>query len=140
MTKPGLLAFWAIFALVAVSSTTAGIAYKASHEAATVTATPIDVPRAAYQPVPRNGQPEPTFTSRPKPKATASKPKPKASSKRPATKRSVMPTRRSTPTTEQATYYKNCDAVRAAHAAPLHRRDPGYSRKLDRDGDGVACE
>jgi len=36
--------------------------------------------------------------------------------------------------------YKNCAAVRAAGKAPLHRGDPGYSRKLDRDGDGVACE
>lgn len=37
-------------------------------------------------------------------------------------------------------YYANCAAVRAAGAAPLHSGDPGYSRKLDRDGDGVACE
>jgi hypothetical protein len=37
-------------------------------------------------------------------------------------------------------YYANCSAVRAAGAAPLHSGDPGYSRKLDRDGDGVACE
>ncbi|MEH0845931.1 excalibur calcium-binding domain-containing protein [Micromonospora sp. CPCC 205711] len=37
-------------------------------------------------------------------------------------------------------YYANCSAVRAAGAAPLHRSDPGYSRKLDRDGDGTACE
>lgn len=37
-------------------------------------------------------------------------------------------------------YYKNCTEVRAAGQAPLHRGDPGYSRKLDRDGDGVACE
>ncbi|GGQ64389.1 excalibur calcium-binding domain-containing protein [Kitasatospora griseola] len=37
-------------------------------------------------------------------------------------------------------YYKNCDAVRAAGRAPLHQGDPGYSKKLDRDGDGVACE
>ncbi len=36
--------------------------------------------------------------------------------------------------------YANCAAVRAAGKAPLHSRDPGYSRKLDRDGDGVACE
>lgn len=35
--------------------------------------------------------------------------------------------------------YPNCDAVRAAGKAPLHRGDPGYSTKLDRDGDGVAC-
>ena len=37
-------------------------------------------------------------------------------------------------------YYENCDAVRAAGAAPLHRGDPGYGSHLDRDGDGSACE
>lgn len=37
-------------------------------------------------------------------------------------------------------YYKDCDAARAAGAAPLHRGDPGYRSELDRDGDGVACE
>ncbi|RFA13880.1 hypothetical protein B7R21_07375 [Subtercola boreus] len=36
--------------------------------------------------------------------------------------------------------YKNCDAVRAAGAAPIYRGDPGYSSKLDRDGDGIGCE
>ncbi|MFF8346264.1 excalibur calcium-binding domain-containing protein [Cellulosimicrobium funkei] len=39
-----------------------------------------------------------------------------------------------------STYYQNCDAVRAAGAAPLLRGEPGYAPKLDRDGDGVACE
>ncbi|MFD7593506.1 excalibur calcium-binding domain-containing protein [Kitasatospora sp. NPDC059812] len=37
-------------------------------------------------------------------------------------------------------YYKNCDAVKAAGKAPLHRGDPGYRSGLDRDNDGVACE
>jgi hypothetical protein len=36
--------------------------------------------------------------------------------------------------------YANCDAVRAAEAAPIYRGDPGYSNKLDRDGDGIGCE
>ena len=36
--------------------------------------------------------------------------------------------------------YANCAAARAAGVAPLHRGDPGYSAKLDRDGDGIACE
>lgn len=36
--------------------------------------------------------------------------------------------------------YPNCDAVRAAGAAPLHRGDPGYRAGLDADDDGVACE
>lgn len=37
-------------------------------------------------------------------------------------------------------YFANCRAARAAGAAPIFRGDPGYSRRLDRDGDGVACE
>ncbi|PWH07909.1 hypothetical protein DEO23_01795 [Brachybacterium endophyticum] len=37
-------------------------------------------------------------------------------------------------------YYQNCDAVRAAGKDPIHAGDPGYSRKLDHDGDGVGCE
>ncbi len=37
-------------------------------------------------------------------------------------------------------YFQNCAAARAAGAAPIRAGEPGYSRKLDRDGDGVACE
>jgi hypothetical protein len=37
-------------------------------------------------------------------------------------------------------YYANCAAARAADAAPLYAGQPGYSTKLDRDRDGVACE
>ena len=37
-------------------------------------------------------------------------------------------------------YYANCSAVRAAGAAPIFAGQPGYSGKLDRDGDGVGCE
>ncbi|WP_416828992.1 excalibur calcium-binding domain-containing protein [Ectobacillus polymachus] len=37
-------------------------------------------------------------------------------------------------------FYANCTAVRKAGKAPLHKGDPGYSSKLDRDGDGIACE
>ena len=50
------------------------------------------------------------------------------------------PTTDSSTTSPSSVYYENCTAVRAAGAAPLHTGDPGYSRKLDRDGDGVACE
>jgi hypothetical protein len=39
-----------------------------------------------------------------------------------------------------AVYYANCAAVRAAGAAPIHRGDPGFASKLDRDGDGIGCE
>ncbi|MEX2460912.1 MAG: thermonuclease family protein [Paenibacillaceae bacterium] len=36
--------------------------------------------------------------------------------------------------------YANCSAVRAAGKAPIHKGDIGYSRLLDRDGNGVGCE
>jgi len=36
--------------------------------------------------------------------------------------------------------FANCAAARAAGAAPVRRGSPGYSRRLDRDGDGVGCE
>ena len=36
--------------------------------------------------------------------------------------------------------YRNCSEARAAGAAPLRRGQPGYSARLDRDGDGIACE
>ena len=39
-----------------------------------------------------------------------------------------------------AVAYANCADVEAAGKAPLHRGDPGYSAKLDRDGDGTACD
>lgn len=36
--------------------------------------------------------------------------------------------------------FGSCAAARAAGAAPMRRGDPGYSPRLDRDGDGIACE
>ena len=37
-------------------------------------------------------------------------------------------------------YFENCDAARAAGAAPVRLGDPGYGNHLDRDGDGAGCE
>lgn len=36
--------------------------------------------------------------------------------------------------------YKNCTEAWNAGVAPLYRGEAGYAPKLDRDGDGVACE
>lgn len=73
-------------------------------------------------------KPTPTPTPAPKPTPTPkptvappTKPKPKAS-------------------TKAAVYYDNCDAVRAAGAAPIQRGEPGYAPHLDRDNDGTGCE
>ena len=38
------------------------------------------------------------------------------------------------------TTFRSCAAARAAGAAPLRAGQPGYSTRLDRDRDGVACE
>jgi hypothetical protein len=40
----------------------------------------------------------------------------------------------------QSVFYANCTAVREAGAAPIYKGQPGYSTKLDRDGDGIACD
>ncbi len=36
--------------------------------------------------------------------------------------------------------YANCTEVRKAGKAPIKQGEPGYSTKLDRDGDGIACD
>lgn len=72
--------------------------------------------------------PAPTEAALPRPRATPT----------PRTGPTEDPTRggrRSAPVE-----YASCDAVRAAGAAPITAGDPGYSRRLDRDGDGVGCE
>nr|WP_205570476.1 excalibur calcium-binding domain-containing protein [Corynebacterium lactis] len=40
----------------------------------------------------------------------------------------------------ESVYFGSCADAKAAGAAPLYAGNPGYSSKLDRDGDGVACE
>jgi hypothetical protein len=45
-----------------------------------------------------------------------------------------------TPGRTQSGAFVNCDAVRAAGAAPVRRGQAGYGPHLDRDGDGIGCE
>ena len=51
-----------------------------------------------------------------------------------------VPQNNPAPADPGSVYYANCAAVRAAGAAPIRIGQPGYSPKLDRDGDGVGCE
>lgn len=44
-----------------------------------------------------------------------------------------------TTTSPTSANYPNCDAARAAGAAPLQRGEPGYRDALDADRNGVAC-
>ena len=58
-----------------------------------------------------------------------------------ATRKAPKPdTKTEPPKTGKTTTYANCTEAREAGAAPLHRGDPGYSTRLDRDRDGTACE
>lgn len=41
---------------------------------------------------------------------------------------------------ERSAFYRNCDAARAAGAAPIFSGSPGYRDEMDGDGDGIACE
>ncbi|WP_240546291.1 phospholipase D-like domain-containing protein [Paenibacillus artemisiicola] len=44
------------------------------------------------------------------------------------------------PNAAGAAVFRSCAEAKAAGKAPLRRGDPGYSAKMDGDGDGVACE
>ena len=44
------------------------------------------------------------------------------------------------PVPAQEVFYADCDAVRAAGAAPISIGSPGYSTHLDRDNEGVGCD
>ncbi|MEU0369859.1 excalibur calcium-binding domain-containing protein [Streptomyces sp. NPDC006283] len=59
---------------------------------------------------------------------------------KPEPKPTPTPTPKPKPKAKPAVSYANCDAVRAAGAAPIHEGEPGYGSHLDRDGDGVGCE
>jgi outer membrane biosynthesis protein TonB len=87
---------------------------------------------------PATTPPSATPTSHPAPKAAPPRKPTKPVKPTPRNKPKPKPKKSTKP--KQSVYYENCDAVRAAGADPIHTGDPGYSRKLDRDGDGVGCE
>ncbi|MBB5154087.1 thermonuclease family protein [Saccharopolyspora phatthalungensis] len=87
---------------------------------------------------PPSPAPVPSPASAPSPEPSPV-PEPRRAQPKPAPKPEPEPA----PEVEErpaAAYYPNCSAARAAGVAPLHRGEPGYSSKLDRDGDGIACE
>ncbi|MDS1115833.1 excalibur calcium-binding domain-containing protein [Gordonia westfalica] len=81
----------------------------------------------------------PTTTERTETRTSTATPVPETTYTPP---RLYAPPAETTPPAEapSSAYYKNCSAARAAGAAPLYAGQPGYRAKLDRDGDGVACE
>ncbi|GAA4934199.1 excalibur calcium-binding domain-containing protein [Actinoplanes utahensis] len=105
--------------------------------AAATDSTPTAVPTSSAPVLPSTPAPAVT-TSKPKPAVTTTRPKPAVTTTKPKPK--PTPTEEPTEEEEENVYYANCTAARNAGAAPLYRGQPGYRAKLDRDGDGVACE
>lgn len=86
---------------------------------------------------PTNAPSQPTSAAPTKPSESPTAPKPTTPA---PTKPGPETTPPGKPTPSGFAFYRNCDEAKRAGAAPLHRGDPGYSRRLDKDGDGVACE
>jgi cell wall-associated NlpC family hydrolase len=42
--------------------------------------------------------------------------------------------------TGSGSYFQDCDAARAAGAAPMKKGEPGYRKELDPNGNGIACD
>jgi Excalibur calcium-binding domain len=81
----------------------------------------------------------PTTTRRaPATQRAAAAPKPAPTTK--TTTKKAEPKKAAEPKAAAGASYGNCAQAKAAGAAPLYAGQPGYAKKLDRDGDGVACE
>lgn len=102
-----------------------------SHVAALVS-TPSPTPEettATPEPAPATVEPEPE----PEPEPAVEEPEPEPVADEPAPPAPA-------PAPAPARPFTSCAQAREAGAAPLYRGDPGYSPRLDRDKDGVACE
>jgi len=134
------VAAWIIAILVSVGSLGAGDAPVALAEG--TAPTPTSTPESTPEPVPTPPE-TPVETAAPEPVVPTPAPAPVvvapvAPAPAPAAPAPVAPAPAAP--TPAATFFQNCDAVRAAGAAPIFTGQPGYSRTLDRDGDGVGCE
>ena len=91
-----------------------------------------EAPKPAPAPVQKAPEPAPVVPEPVVPEPVPVAPAPVA----PAPKPEPVPAAPAAP----AAAFANCSAAKAAGAAPLYAGSPGYAPKLDRDGDGVACE
>lgn len=100
----------------------------------------VTIPGLIEQPAAPTPAPAPEPAPDPAPAAPAPAPaQDPALAATPAQPAAAKPT---APAIKAATsaYYPNCTAARKAGVAPIYRGEPGYSEKLDRDHDGIACE
>lgn len=121
--KPLLIIIGGVVALLVVIGAVAGCEGEVRDTATPAVSTAVPETR---QPQTRTPDPEPVRDVAPEPRRPAPEPAPEPD-----------------PEPEPSggsTSYANCSEVRAAGAAPIRAGEPGDSRKLDRDGDGVGCD
>jgi hypothetical protein len=110
------------------------------HRAATTTSTVAPTTAAPTTAAPTTTTLPPAPTTTRVPRTTTAPPAPTAP---PATDAPAGPPP-SSPTTgpdeDPGRPYRDCMEAWLARALPLYAGEPGYSRQLDRDGDGEACE
>jgi len=130
--------------IVAVAAGTAIFGVVLANPAPIAQAPQVPAPRApepALQPPPTTGRGAPVehaspLATRSAPEADDSSPRKVVTTNPPAGAVSSSPK----PATSSTVYYQNCNKARRAGAAPLYPGDPGYSTKLDKDGNGIACD
>ncbi|RKR92310.1 excalibur calcium-binding domain-containing protein [Micromonospora pisi] len=149
--SPNRRRFWlfalALLVTLGISAATLGAVFAGQSPTTTALApdgaspAPVRVapPPAPPTPRPPTGTTPPARQDRP---VVQTNPGPRTTTTPPRTAPTGQPA--VSPTTAQPTQslvvYKNCGQARKAGVTPLRVGDPGYSTKLDKDGDGVACE
>lgn len=96
---------------------------------------------AVAWPAPGQGRGVHTVAAPTAPSKPSATPQPSAKPKPTAKPRPTQqPTQNPEANSDSSISFKNCTEVKKAGRAPIHRGEPGYAPKLDRDNDGIACE
>jgi hypothetical protein len=137
---------FAVALLVAIAAGTAifGVVFASPAPVAQAPNPPareVPAPEPAIQPMPPTGRGSPVEQPPPGATRTGDDPAPpKTTTKNPGSGAAGEATKAAAPATSATVYFQNCNKARRAGAAPLHSGDPGYSTKLDKDGNGIACD
>jgi Excalibur calcium-binding domain len=118
-------------------TSTAGPATTVAHAAATTTTTAAPTTAAPTTSAPATTTVPPAPPTTRVPPTTTTAPAPPPATDAPAGPPPPPPTEREE---EPGRPYRDCMEAWLARALPLYAGEPGYSRALDGDGDGEACE
>jgi len=139
------LVLFVLALIVAIASGTAIFGVVLANPATTAQAPQVPTPEApepAIQPLPQTGRGAPIERAPSPPPGSAADDAPpgKVTTTTPAAKVGDDAVERTPPTPSPTVYYQNCNKAHRAGAAPLYPEDPGYRDKLDKDGNGIACD